>query len=1439
MKFQIYEQAARILRKRKKHNIYVLAVSIAAVFTCAGVVFGLTRPGRAFSSLEKTLNCNVEVHTHTADCYDAEGNLICGYADYVAHVHDPETCYDENGDLVCTLPEIIPHVHDDSCYIERMELICGIEEGQVVDENGNPVFDENGNPLFDINAVPDTGSIEVLGTVEEGTESAENAEGTESAENAEGTESTENAEGTESTENAEGTTENTEGTTESVEGTENAETETQENVTEQPTDETLGTNQEGEASTETETENVVDNGTREEASNGEAPAENTEPEVVTETVDVGGAGADISIGPKYTTHVHTAECYRIVKELVCTIPALHVHTADCYDENGNLICGQLQLSQHVHGEECFCYEEKTVTKTAVAGDYTITATYGASAKIPSKAELRAYIVQPDNEAYNNDLELTKQTAGDDAEVEAIINIGFYLGDKEYEPEGPVDVKITLNKENFSTGDDVTILHIKDDNTVETLESTVDESNATTISTDSFSDFIILKGEKKFEVNRKYGKYWLGLIDGSNSFSSDTFSRLRTYKGESYSNFLGEAAYFHIVAFNNYYGTGTDVCGNLCVKNLMKMSESGTKNWPYEATYIQNIDANAVLSPRPGRNTEGSVVVFGPDVELDTYDNGNQIKVNGVAIESPSSIYIEDGVHRFVDLESMRLKIQKISNDLALTKDGGATITYGGNDWKNVIKLEEANGAGYITLDAIEFMEKIAGNPLKLDGFSDSGNGTLVINIDCKNVPDKGTITLPQESVMCVDGSMADTGEAFDHKHGKVIWNFINADGKTIVAPGRMHGVIIAPDSTFIAKGNLQGQIIAYNVYTEGETHRSFFIGTTLPVATELAFQKTVAGLTPDPNQKFTFSLSEYKGKKWVEIQTAQNSGKDIVFEDLVYENESDLGTHWYKVTEVDKSGDTDTNKYIYDTKLFVLKTEVTFNVSSSKYEATSETFEIKSDADITYDANKNIVGVSSSAVSITDDSQKAFDNTPKYTKISVTKKWEDYQGVELIDDLPDSLTVYLYRSKNSGEGDVADVTGLTPIETVALNKDNNWTYTWDELLTKDEADGKKFVYFVTEAGTPGYEAASRSHDSWFIQGTQEFVNKKNFENTYIEIEKKFYGFNEKGEKVEIDNPDPTNAMDGYIKVRLEQIATDASGNSADPVRYTDPVKVGGNEKTFANGEFKITAADGWKIRIDELPKAKVDANGNVITYTYQVTELECSLKYAVDGDAVTLGTVAKDESDNEYRLFTLKNILKPTELEIDKNWFTYTGSVDSLQTSTSTDVTIKLNIVRTSASGTDTPIGSMILGIDGCRNLTRENGEAFEATQVVDPSTSYKYWAVKLKNLPAYYVATGADGKTYLEKYKYSVTEDTIAGYELVDADMTDENGTVILGKSTTTSELTNEGVFTTIILKNRSTSTFALPETGGRGRNFTALYVVGALMLIGSAALLIYRKKL
>lgn len=95
--------------------------------------------------------CSAEtlgVHQHTDDCYDADGILVCGYADFMVHTHD-ERCYREDGSLWCPLPEIKAHAHEDACseqvihvhtedcsVLERGELLCDLDE-ETVQEDGS------------------------------------------------------------------------------------------------------------------------------------------------------------------------------------------------------------------------------------------------------------------------------------------------------------------------------------------------------------------------------------------------------------------------------------------------------------------------------------------------------------------------------------------------------------------------------------------------------------------------------------------------------------------------------------------------------------------------------------------------------------------------------------------------------------------------------------------------------------------------------------------------------------------------------------------------------------------------------------------------------------------------------------------------------------------------------------------------------------------------------------------------------------------------------------------------------------------------------------------------------------------------------------------------------------------------------------------------------
>ena len=58
-----------------------------------------------------------KLHVHEETCYDGEGVLCCGEADFVLHRHDA-ACYDGNGALWCPLPENEAHCHSQACFPE-------------------------------------------------------------------------------------------------------------------------------------------------------------------------------------------------------------------------------------------------------------------------------------------------------------------------------------------------------------------------------------------------------------------------------------------------------------------------------------------------------------------------------------------------------------------------------------------------------------------------------------------------------------------------------------------------------------------------------------------------------------------------------------------------------------------------------------------------------------------------------------------------------------------------------------------------------------------------------------------------------------------------------------------------------------------------------------------------------------------------------------------------------------------------------------------------------------------------------------------------------------------------------------------------------------------------------------------------------------------------
>ncbi len=352
MESSIFRQIAELAREHKT------AARATAVFLCLALVVTavtaavLTSTGHAMTRQVKVLTCPLTVHEHTPECWDAEGNQICGYADYVVHVHNDD-CYGEDGALVCTLREVYPHTHQDSCYEELRTPICGQEEAQPHVHTEACYLREQGEltcTQAEHTHGPDCFLREEVLTCDKTEQEHVHNDScyTVSRELSCGLEESEEHTHTDSC------------------------------YTEVRTltcDLTMEPHDHGpECYTVNETL-ICDIPEHTHTDDCYAWTETLTCQIPEGAIPEGG-------------HVHTDECFETSRNLICGQLEMHEHTDECFELDeagnrvGNPICGQIELLEHVHGEDCFTIEERPV-EGAGNGPFFFETT-GEDPEVPAK-----------------------------------------------------------------------------------------------------------------------------------------------------------------------------------------------------------------------------------------------------------------------------------------------------------------------------------------------------------------------------------------------------------------------------------------------------------------------------------------------------------------------------------------------------------------------------------------------------------------------------------------------------------------------------------------------------------------------------------------------------------------------------------------------------------------------------------------------------------------------------------------------------------------------------------------------------------------------------------------------------------------------------------------------------------------------------------------------
>lgn len=514
------KQASKILRDKKMYQRWLAIFMCLALVVTSGTVTALKLTGQAMTA--KQLQCSYVPHEHTDECYNAEGELICGLSDKVVHTHD-SSCYDAEGALVCPLEELEPHEHDESCYTEVKTLVCGEEEHEAIPAHTH------------------TEECYTTETVEEPVLSCglEETDGQPAIEAVPGHVHTDECYTTETVEVTPATYDE--------EGNELTAA-----VTEERRTLTCGM-AEGEGAVEGQPEIPAHHHTEEcyttqttetqvltcglEEHDEEIPAHHHTDECYTTSTEL-TCGKEEAI-----LHIHDDDCYdievdeetgeEISRTLTCDMLQLeahqhgddcfvevpvdeiipseqpeeelpvasvvycgkqeHTHTDECYqqDENGEFVLDEngekilvCELEEHVHTEECFVKPEPVMlTATKTVGDVTVTVEYSEDANIPEGAELDFFEYEKDSETY------LQRQAETEEELDRLFNIGFYLDGEEVEPAEGAIVKVNITYPGMEEKQqDVT--HFTDEGAVKMGAETTTDGENTTVEfyTDSFSDW---------------------------------------------------------------------------------------------------------------------------------------------------------------------------------------------------------------------------------------------------------------------------------------------------------------------------------------------------------------------------------------------------------------------------------------------------------------------------------------------------------------------------------------------------------------------------------------------------------------------------------------------------------------------------------------------------------------------------------------------------------------------------------------------------------------------------------------------------------------------------------------------------------------------------------------------------------------------------------------
>ena len=149
----VQDNTKRLMATARRRHWGIALFVCMAVLVSFGVERLLRQQGITLAATQQVLDCKetrVVAHTHNADCFDPDGNLVCPLAERPYHVHGPD-CYANDGSFVCGLEETLAeHVHGPDCF-RQIEADEQDSDGPLADEpNSSNGIERTESPDYDV-----------------------------------------------------------------------------------------------------------------------------------------------------------------------------------------------------------------------------------------------------------------------------------------------------------------------------------------------------------------------------------------------------------------------------------------------------------------------------------------------------------------------------------------------------------------------------------------------------------------------------------------------------------------------------------------------------------------------------------------------------------------------------------------------------------------------------------------------------------------------------------------------------------------------------------------------------------------------------------------------------------------------------------------------------------------------------------------------------------------------------------------------------------------------------------------------------------------------------------------------------------------------------------------------------------------------------------------